>query len=238
MARRSSRMMRAFDGSPRTPHDTVTTRPCSTATTLRVSALGSREAGPGPGDDGLDLGCGVQVAMCSPVADHFKCTQIPEGELLKTHTLDSERPPARAPRGDQDISTSTCHWRALGSRPADTSGAWPRFRLSHSESPSMWARPAPPRRPGLSLAHCTSHARPIQPAWPAHATHARSCILVSFWLQLAACAVRERQVVRPVSRRRAARPTGPPIARNCGARRHLPSCASGHQRPPGFAGCS
>ncbi len=35
---------------------------------------------------------------------------------------------------------------------------------------------------------------------------------------LASCAVRERQVARPVSRRRAARPTGLPIARNCGAR--------------------
>jgi hypothetical protein len=66
--------------------------------------------------------------------------------------------------------------------------------------------------------------------------HVNSCILVSFWPQLAACAVRERQVVRPVSRRRAARPTGPPIARNCGARRHLPSCASGHQCPPALQG--
>ena len=38
---------------------------------------------------------------------------------------------------------------------------------------------------------------------------------------LASCAVRERQVARPVSRRRAARPTGSPMARRCGARRRL-----------------
>jgi hypothetical protein len=34
----------------------------------------------------------------------------------------------------------------------------------------------------------------------------------------ASCAVRERQAARPVSRHRAAWPTGPPIARNCGMR--------------------
>jgi hypothetical protein len=53
-------------------------------------------------------------------------------------------------------------------------------------------------------------------------------------LNFESCAVRERQVARPVSRHRAARPTGPPIARNCGARRHPPSCVSEYQRrgPP------
>ena len=50
------------------------------------------------------------------------------------------------------------------------------------------------------------------------------------------CAVRERQVACPVSRRRAARPTEPPIARNCGALQHLPSCVSDHQRPPALQG--
>jgi hypothetical protein len=47
----------------------------------------------------------------------------------------------------------------------------------------------------------------------------------------ASCAVHERQAARPVSRRRAARPTGLPIARNCGARRHLPSCGSVRKSP-------
>jgi hypothetical protein len=46
------------------------------------------------------------------------------------------------------------------------------------------------------------------------------------------CAARERQVARPVSRRRAARPTGPPIPRKCGARRHPNPCVSEYQRPP------
>ena len=50
------------------------------------------------------------------------------------------------------------------------------------------------------------------------------------------CAVRERQGARPVSRRRAARPTGPPIARSCGARRHLPSCCSKYRCPPALQG--
>jgi hypothetical protein len=45
------------------------------------------------------------------------------------------------------------------------------------------------------------------------------------------CAVRERQGARPVARRRAARPTGTPITRSCGARRHMPSCGSKYQCP-------
>jgi hypothetical protein len=42
-----------------------------------------------------------------------------------------------------------------------------------SHSPSTWARPAPPWRPGLVLTHCTSLARLIQPARPVYMTHAR-----------------------------------------------------------------
>ena len=66
-------------------------------------------------------------------------------------------------------------------------------------------------------------------------------------VQQASCTVqvRERQVARPDSRRRAARPTGPPIAPAgnliyllpiCGARRHLHPCGSEHQCPPALQG--
>ena len=41
---------------------------------------------------------------------------------------------------------------------------------------------------------------------------------------------------RPVARRRAARPTRPPMARSCGARRRLPSCGSKYQCPPALQG--
>ena len=51
---------------------------------------------------------------------------------------------------------------------------------------------------------------------------------------LASCAVRERQVARPVYRRRATRPTGLPIARDCGARQHLQPCESEQHIPPAF----
>jgi len=48
--------------------------------------------------------------------------------------------------------------------------------------------------------------------------------------------VHARQVAHPVSRRRAARPTEPPIARNCGVLRHINPCVSEHQRPPALQG--
>ena len=52
----------------------------------------------------------------------------------------------------------------------------PAQNIRPSHSPSTWARPAPPRRPGLVLTHRTSLARPIQPTRPVYMTHARSKI--------------------------------------------------------------
>jgi hypothetical protein len=91
-----------------------------------------------------------------------------------------------------------------------------------------------PRRPGglVRLFLCERHrfAPSNRPGPLTRPTRVQKDISGAF----ESCAVRERQVTvaRPVSRRRAARPTGPPIARNCGARRHLPACGSEHQRPP------
>ena len=120
-----------------------------------------------------------------------------------------------------------------GPRSSDDQGIYlvcrlPAQNIRPSHSPSTWARPAPPRRPGQAISFRASHVCPIQPVRPARTTHARSN------LAFGACILRghERQVARPVARRWAARPTGPPMARSCGARRHLPSCGSEHQRPP------
>ena len=52
----------------------------------------------------------------------------------------------------------------------------PAQNIRPSHSPSTWARPAPPRRPGLVLTYRTSLARPIQPTRPVYMTHARSKI--------------------------------------------------------------
>ena len=101
----------------------------------------------------------------------------------------------------------------------------PARNIRPSHSPSTWARPAPLWRPGFVLTHRTSHGRPIRPARPAYTTHAHS---KKYLGAFASCAVRERQVARPVSRRRAAQPTGPPIARNCGEQPHRHSSVSEH----------
>ena len=50
----------------------------------------------------------------------------------------------------------------------------PARNIRPSHSPSTWARPAPPRRPGFVLTHRTSHGRPIQPTRPLYMTHSRS----------------------------------------------------------------
>ena len=86
---------------------------------------------------------------------------------------------------------------------------------------------------GTSLTHCTSLARPIQPTRPLYMTHSRAQNYLGAFVSYA---VRERQVARPVSRRRAARPTGQPIARICGALRHITSCVSEHRRPTALQG--
>jgi hypothetical protein len=66
---------------------------------------------------------------------------------------------------------------------------------------------------GYNSSHVTRSPHPTGPACSHDPCASKSCSGA-----LASCAVRERQVARPVSRRRAARPTGLPIARNCGAR--------------------
>jgi hypothetical protein len=118
-------------------------------------------------------------------------------------------------------------WRAF---PPETSGLATRPR-----------RGLAPRRPGgwerLLLCERQRFAQSNRPSGPSLLT--RSMRVQNYLGALASCAVRERQVARPVARRvhrrRAARPTGPPIlvARSCGARRHLHTCGSEHQRPPG-----
>ena len=126
------------------------------------------------------------------------------------------RTPARAPR-----ATRAYIWRAF---PPETSGPATRPRRGLApRRPGGWERLflcerqrfAPSNRPGLL-------ARPMR--------------VQNYLGALAPCAVRERQVGRPVARRRAARPTGPPMARSCGARRHLPSCGSKYRCPPALQG--
>ena len=122
------------------------------------------------------------------------------------------RIPARAPR-----ATSADTWRAF---PPKTSGPITRPRRG-------LPRAAQAAGTGYFFASVSGLPHPTGPA-RSHDPRAFKTISGAF----ESCAVRERQVARPVSRRRAARPTGPPIARECGARRHLPSCGSEHQRPP------
>ncbi len=118
------------------------------------------------------------------------------------------RIPARAPR-----ATMAHMWRAF---PPETSspatrprrGLAPR-RKGDWDLCSLIARHtvAPSNRPGLL-------------AWPMR--------IKKYLGAFASSAVRERQVARRVSRRRATRPTGPPIARNYGSQRHLHPCVSAH----------
>ena len=65
-----------------------------------------------------------------------------------------------------------------GPRSSDDQGIYlaclPAQNIRPSHSPSTWARPAPPRRPGLVLTHRTSLARPIQATRPVYMTYARS----------------------------------------------------------------
>ena len=79
---------------------------------------------------------------------------------------------------------------------------------------------------GYNSSHVTRSPHPTGPACSHDPCASKSCSG-----GLASCAVRERQAARPVSRRRAARPTGPPMARNYGSRRHLPSCGSVRKSP-------
>ncbi len=112
------------------------------------------------------------------------------------------RTPTRAPRAVHRATRAYTR-RAF---PPETSGPAARPR-----------RGLAPRRPGgwdlyqLIARHTVAPSnRPGLLARPMH--------VQNYLGALASCAVRERQVARPVSRRRAARPTGLPIARNCGAR--------------------
>ena len=73
---------------------------------------------------------------------------------------------------------------------------------------------------GQAITRRTSHVRPVEPARPVRTNHARPN---RAWRAVASCVARERKVARPVSRRRAARPTEPPISRNCGSIRHVTS---------------
>jgi hypothetical protein len=84
---------------------------------------------------------------------------------------------------------------------------------------------------GYNSSHVTRSPHPTGPACSHDPCASKSCSGA-----LASCAVRERQGARPVSRRRAARPTGPPIARSCGLRRHLSSCFSKYRCPPALQG--
>ena len=108
------------------------------------------------------------------------------------------RIPARAPR-----ATRAHTWRAF---PPETSGLATRPR-----------RGLAPRRPGdwERLFLCESQRFAPSNRFGLLAQPMR---VKKYLGAFASCAVRERQVARPVSRRRATRPTGPPIARNCGAR--------------------
>jgi hypothetical protein len=86
---------------------------------------------------------------------------------------------------------------------------------------------------GQAITHRTSQVCPIQPALPVCTTRVRpNCARRAS----VSCVVRERQVARPVSSRRAARSTEPPIARNCGVRRHLHPRMSEQQRTPALQG--
>jgi hypothetical protein len=122
------------------------------------------------------------------------------------------RIPARAPR-----TTSADTWRAV---PPKTSGpaARPRRGLP---------RAAQAAETGYFFASVTGSPHPASSA----CSH-DPCAFEPISTALEPCALRERQMARPDTRRRAARPTGPPIAQNCGARRHPPSCVSEYQRPP------
>jgi hypothetical protein len=68
---------------------------------------------------------------------------------------------------------------------------------------------------GQARTHRTSQVRPVQPAPPVRTTCARPNRARRASVS---CVVHARQVARPVSSRRAARATEPPIARNCGVR--------------------
>jgi hypothetical protein len=151
---------------------------------------------------------------------------------MVSHAVACCRTPTRGGRAEVDDGL---HGR-LGSRqqgrPGYTSGE-PSRPKHPSHSPSTWARPAPPRQPGQAITRRTSHGRPIQPALPAYMTHLPSNISRA---RLHPARLANGRFAYPVSRRRAARPTGPPIAPSCGVRRHLTSCGSEHQCPPALQG--
>jgi hypothetical protein len=119
--------------------------------------------------------------------------------------------PARAPRATRAYTR-----RAF---PPETSGPATRPR-----------RGLAPRRPGGWELYQLIARHTLAPS-NRPSLLARSMRVQNYLGALAPCAVRERQVARPVARRRAARPTGPPMARICGARRHLPSCGSVRKSP-------
>jgi hypothetical protein len=112
--------------------------------------------------------------------------------------------------------------------------------------PSMLSRPkhpvAPPALdagsaghpdwPGIASSFRASRVRPIQLIRSVHMVGAHSKLTFGLSNMRGSRAARGWLP----SRGRAARPTGSPIARNCGARQHLHSCVSGHQRPPALQG--
>jgi hypothetical protein len=114
--------------------------------------------------------------------------------------------------------------------PADTWRAFPPQKSGPATRPRR-GLPRAAQAAGIGYFFASVTGSP-HPTGPARSQDPRAFKNISGAFE--SCAVRERQVARPVSRHRAARPTGPPIARSCGARRHPSSCVSEYQRrgPP------
>ena len=87
------------------------------------------------------------------------------------------------------------------------------------------------RRTGYNSSHITRSPHPTGPASLHDPCASKLC-------SARVCIMRGSRTAggRPVSSRRAARSTEPPIARNCGVRRHLHPCVSEQQRPPALQG--
>jgi hypothetical protein len=83
----------------------------------------------------------------------------------------------------------------------------------------------------INSSHVTRLSHPTGPA----CSHDICAFVYIFW-RLYPARFATGRWPRPVARRRAARPTGPPMARSCGARRRLHPCVSEHHCPPALQG--